>query len=330
MLFSIVVPIYCVEPYLRQCVDNILGQTCSDFELILVDDGSSDRCPAICDAYAAADSRIRVIHQENRGLSAARNIGIQAASGEYILLVDSDDYWPEAEMLQHLKSLIRAQNADVVLFRVKAWNEEENTNRVKNKPYRYDILDRFDHDGTLHYLLYEKQFPVGVYALCVRRQLLEDCQIRFVEGLKSEDYDWILTVLRDRSRIYATDRILYVYRMSRPESITHNIDVSHLSDLMLTASKWADAPGFSNPAVQRDVRNYAAYIYSTALVVSGGFSRSQKALAFPLLKQHRGVLKGARWMDLRVIRGAAATLGIPLTASLLHRLYGLKLRKDFR
>ena len=88
---SIIVPVYKVEPYLPKCIDSILAQTFSDFELILIDDGSPDRCGEICDEYAARDDRVVVIHRENRGVSAARNAGLDAARGEYIGFVDSDD-----------------------------------------------------------------------------------------------------------------------------------------------------------------------------------------------------------------------------------------------
>ena len=88
---SVIVPVYRVEKYLNDCIDSILAQTFTDFELILVDDGSPDGCPALCDAAAAKDSRIRVIHQKNRGLSGARNAGLDAAEGEWIAFVDSDD-----------------------------------------------------------------------------------------------------------------------------------------------------------------------------------------------------------------------------------------------
>lgn len=91
-MVSVIVPVYKVEPYIHQCVDSILAQTYPDFELILVDDGSPDNCGKICDEYANQDSRIHVIHQENGGLSAARNAGIDAAKGEYITFVDSDDF----------------------------------------------------------------------------------------------------------------------------------------------------------------------------------------------------------------------------------------------
>ena len=92
MKLSVVVPVYKVEKYLARCIESILEQSFADFELILVDDGSPDRCPAICDEYAQKDDRIKVIHQTNRGLSSARNAGIECASGEYIAFIDSDDF----------------------------------------------------------------------------------------------------------------------------------------------------------------------------------------------------------------------------------------------
>lgn len=89
---SIIVPVYQVESRLRRCIESILAQTFTDFELILVDDGSPDRCPLICDEYAKNDERIRVIHKKNGGLSSARNAGMEAAQGKYFLFCDSDDY----------------------------------------------------------------------------------------------------------------------------------------------------------------------------------------------------------------------------------------------
>lgn len=91
-LVSVIVPVYRVEKYLRICVDSILAQTYSDLEVILVDDGSPDGCPAICDEYAQQDARVRVIHQKNAGLSAARNAGLDLCQGEYITFIDSDDF----------------------------------------------------------------------------------------------------------------------------------------------------------------------------------------------------------------------------------------------
>lgn len=112
---SIIVPVYNVEKYLRRCVDSILAQTFTDFECILIDDGSPDGSPAICDEYAKKDNRIKVIHQENSGVSAARNAGLDVARGEWIGFVDSDD-WVENNFLETLMNLKDIENYDILQF----------------------------------------------------------------------------------------------------------------------------------------------------------------------------------------------------------------------
>ena len=99
MFFSVIIPIYNVEDYLEQCVNSVLNQTYKDLEIILVNDGSKDKCPEMCDDFAKKDERILVLHKKNGGLSSARNFGMDHASGKYILFLDSDDYWSEKEAL---------------------------------------------------------------------------------------------------------------------------------------------------------------------------------------------------------------------------------------
>ena len=111
-LISIIVPIYNVEVYIRNCVDSILGQTYENLEIILVDDGSPDNCGAICDEYRSKDKRIKVIHKKNGGLSSARNAGIDVASGEYLGFIDSDD-WIESDMYEALYNALTYYKADI-------------------------------------------------------------------------------------------------------------------------------------------------------------------------------------------------------------------------
>ena len=114
--FSVIVPVYKVEEYLRPCVDSILAQTFSDFELLLVDDGSPDGCPEICDLYAQTDARVKVLHQKNSGVIAARKAGLDTAAGKYICFVDSDDYI-SPEMLRTLYAAAEQNNRpDMLLF----------------------------------------------------------------------------------------------------------------------------------------------------------------------------------------------------------------------
>lgn len=110
---SVIVPVYKVEPYLRKCLDSIVNQTYENLEIILVDDGSPDNCGAICDEYAARDGRVKVIHQENGGVSSARNAGLDIATGEWVAWVDPDD-WIEPDMFQYLLQNAQRQRADIV------------------------------------------------------------------------------------------------------------------------------------------------------------------------------------------------------------------------
>ena len=125
---SVIVPVYKVEKYIHKCVDSILNQTFSDIEVILVDDGTPDRCGEICDAYGEQDSRVKVIHKENGGLSDARNAGMPHASGEYIIFIDSDDYI-ESDMLEYMYTRLTEAGADMatcglyfVIFRISVYN----------------------------------------------------------------------------------------------------------------------------------------------------------------------------------------------------------------
>lgn len=119
---SVIAPVYNVEKYIDRCIKSVLGQTLRDIELILVDDGSPDDCGKICDGYAATDSRIKVIHKENGGVSAARNDGLSIATGEYVIFVDSDD-WVEPDACEVMYQSAKNNNADIVIGDI---------NRIKN------------------------------------------------------------------------------------------------------------------------------------------------------------------------------------------------------
>ena len=114
MLISIIIPVYKVEKYLKRCVDSVIGQTYPNLQIILVDDGSPDNCPQICDEYAAQDKRIEVIHQANAGVSNARNNGLKVAKGDYILFIDSDDYIAP-DMCEKMLAFAQQTQADIVV-----------------------------------------------------------------------------------------------------------------------------------------------------------------------------------------------------------------------
>ena len=168
MKISFVLPVYKVMPYLERCVLSLLSQTYKNSEIILVDDGSPDDSGKLCDELATRDGRIRVIHQENKGLSGARNTGIDNATGEYIIFVDSDDYWLLNDGLQTLVDNCDPQT-DMVAFKgVDVWKDDRMTNTTD---YKLEAISRIPDVQTLFaYLIQTQQIRLTAWLFMERRQ----------------------------------------------------------------------------------------------------------------------------------------------------------------
>ena len=221
-LLSVIVPVYKVEAYLDQCVQSILNQTYNDLELILVDDGSPDRSGAMCDAWAERDSRVRVIHKENGGVCSARNAGLDAAGGEYVAFVDSDD-WIAPEMYADMMAQAREHDCDVVLCDcVKEFPEGS---RLYTHPIRPGFYDRaaLEKEYFPHLLMMENvEYPATIsnWLLLFRRKLA--AEVRYLTGVRySEDLLFGAQILyQANSFCYLKGQAHYHYRMN-PGSATH-------------------------------------------------------------------------------------------------------------
>ena len=217
MKISVVVPVYNVELYLRQCLDSIINQSYSNLEIILVDDGSQDQSLKICEDFASKDSRIKVIHQKNAGVSVARNKGIEAATGEYITFLDSDD-WIEKEMYKEMMRItIQHQDVDIVMcdvLNVKNNNTEKITVDIRNGFYsRQDIIKELY--PTLIVAENLGRLPIVSTCICLfKKSLLENNKIQFDASIRySEDYLFMAKVmLHARSFYYLKEVFLYYYR----------------------------------------------------------------------------------------------------------------------
>jgi glycosyltransferase involved in cell wall biosynthesis len=209
-MFSIVVPVYKVEKYLLKCLESIKSQTYSNYEVILVDDGSPDQCPAICDRFAQTDSRYKVIHQLNKGLSGARNTGLQMAKGRYIYFLDSDDTIAD-DLLERMEKIFHDNDVDIVGFSatVVTLNGTSilTTGNCKNeKEAGIEIA--------------KKRTPLSTVPLyCYRRDFLIEKNISFKEGIYYEDVLFTALVFLENPKIYYIDEKLYFYN-KREDSIT--------------------------------------------------------------------------------------------------------------
>ena len=222
-LISIIVPVYGVEAYLDRCVRSLVTQSYDRLEIILVDDGSPDNCPAMCDAWAARDSRIQVIHKENGGLSDARNAGLAAASGEYIAFADSDD-WVDAQYIRSLYEALRETDSEIAACDVCVTSRETGEScSFAKAPARIctpaeaigDILQGTGFRAVAWNKLYKKslllheKYPVGKY---------------------HEDEFFTYRILAKANRLVYVDRPLYFY-FQRPGSIMNSFSTKHLDVL---------------------------------------------------------------------------------------------------
>lgn len=221
---SVIVPVYGVEQYLDACIQSIAEQTYENLEIILVDDGSRDRCPEICDTWAKKDARIRVIHKENGGLSSARNAGLAVATGEYIGFVDSDDYI-HPRMYEILLEAMKENDvkmASCLSTPVKA--DGELPDIAKNADVTVLSVDQML-DG-----IFRKQIGTSVWRKLYEKSIFE--HIRFPEGEINEDYPLIVPIARESGGMVWVKQVLYGYR-TRPGSITNSGMMSRSPDILL-------------------------------------------------------------------------------------------------
>ena len=219
---SIVIPVYMVEQYLRQCIDSVLNQTYQNIEVVLVDDGSPDSCPQICDEYAKIDRRVQVIHKSNGGLSDARNAGILQIRGDYTLFIDSDDYLRSVDSIERLVDRIRVKESDVLSFaycKVLGGREEE-------LPYFHNQesmpLDRKSKREQLAYLSEKGLYIASACNKLIRSELLKKEALSFQKGDTSEDVVWCLKLLKAADSFDYISDCLYCYRQ-REGSISQTI-----------------------------------------------------------------------------------------------------------
>lgn len=213
---SIILPVYNMERYLSECMESIINQTFSDFEVICIDDGSTDSSPEILKDYKDKDSRVRIITQENMGLSCARNAGMDEAAGEYIYFIDSDDYInPNA--LETMVNLCERHDLDLLIFKLVNFDDKtgEENPHYSDMPFLLDLGDAFTYRDFDDYLF---KVDVTVSTKFFKRQLI--INRRFPEGLIFEDNAFIFDYIFDAQRIFFLDECLYHRRVREGSIIT--------------------------------------------------------------------------------------------------------------
>ena len=259
--FSFIIPVYKVVAYLRQCVESIQHQTYKDIEIILVDDGSPDSCPALCDRLATEDERIRVVHKENGGLSDARNAGMKVASGDYVIFVDGDDFWVGKDSLQKLVDTIYS-NPECQFYNFNcSYFYSDNDNFMKWKLYSEVLTKPVSGSSAMRSLVASGTVPMSACLKAIDRQWLSDMGITFKVGQISEDIPWFINLLEKCEKCMFVNEYIYAYRQHVAGSITESggeRSYNSLLDIVNTELKKIDERVFTEEAKDA-LRSFLAY-----------------------------------------------------------------------
>lgn len=270
-LISVIIPVYNVEQYLPQCVESVINQTYTNLQIILVNDGSTDKSGEICDKFAEIDNRICVIHKENGGLSSARNAGLNIAKGEYIIFLDSDDYWCDCYCLEKLSNELKNEEIDIIIFGMKKYYQIDNKFGGEHIP-EMSNRDVFDNEKITYTLMQNNEYIACACDKVIKRSLIEKNGLRFVEGQLSEDIEWCAKLLLLNPVIRTVPECFYVYRQQNSSSITNNIARRNIENVCDIVARYADI-GLKENNVE--LLNYTANQYLLWMTVSNLVPKSE-------------------------------------------------------
>ena len=300
-LVSVIVPIYKVEKYLDRCVDSLVRQTYPNLEIILVDDGSPDRCPEICDQWARKDGRICVIHKPNGGVSSARNAGLETSSGEWVFFVDSDDFLPE-NALECLMQRHQKNHADLICG---SFHIMKSRNRSDSKTYKEAVLLRQDFANQLPFLMNEL-YPTSCGKL-FKTQIIKEQKLSFPQGIPlGEDATFHYRYLSHTSSVITTEQCVYHYDRTREDSATkkyYEDQISLETHLFAVEKEFLQSVEGNHTDVIKELEktHFAACVQNYALYETNREKQARKvqeaAILFPEAANHEVYGEAVRQQD---------------------------------
>lgn len=317
--FSVIVPVYKVEPYLHKCINSIINQTFKNFELILIDDGSPDSCPEICESFAAIDKRIKVIHKSNGGSADARNFGLLTMSYDnnkdcgYIIFIDSDDFFCDNTTFQQIYDRIIHFQEDMILYGCKTIYLD-GKEKISRNNYPIDILNTHNIDNSLKALYISNNFPGAAWIYSIKRSIIKDNNLKFTKGITGEDYEWIISCIIHSNSIGAIKGIHYAY-IKREGSITSKSRISAFWGLRATIEKY-----FSYNRRYRTLDTFLGKIYLLTIMSYNNLPRENKKEAKDILKKYLPVLLE---IDFKFYYFFIKILGFRFTSVIIRLIYNI-------
>lgn len=318
---SVIIPVYNVQKFLPICLDKIIGQTFKNYEVILIDDGSTDGSADICDAYAAKDPRIKAYHRENQGVSAARNFGVSQAQGEYILFLDADDYYTDSTMLEKIDQ--RLKTSDMVVFGVVGSLDGQ----LMSDPIPYASLDGLKSEYESGKAFLEDAltknpgymwWPVR-YAL--KRSVWNDGGAHFPQGVAyCEDAATVYKAILAMGKVSVINEPFYAYRQQREGAATNNVTYKKSMDQFHVAveeiNHIAQRPDISEKLKDLLCNNFAMGYYAT-LIRSTLYQKEERQKCWQELQRHKDIAQYRATRKQEFAYRLIQCVGIPVTGRIL-------------
>ena len=320
-LISVIIPVYNCDFFLEQCINSVINQEFFDLEVILVNDGSPDNSPIICDKFAQLDSRIKVIHKKNSGASDAKNMAIKNAVGKYLMFMDCDDYWEHNDALKNIIDKINKTTFDVLLFGNQNYSAITKEFKAGQGNYNHYIIANETKENILKYLFDNELFPGADWITVVRRDFILEYNIFYESQLKIEDTDWLLNVFLNANSFASIDDKFYIYRRFNGNSITNTANLKSIEDILFTIDKWSKLINKFCFSTTKDlVYPYLLKQYLIALVTYARLPNSEKIKIVELIKMKRYLLQYANSHKLKVIATIYRLFGLS-TSSYILKIY---------
>lgn len=323
--FSIIVPVYNVQNYLRECLNSILEQSYSNYEVLLIDDGSIDNSAAICEEYVKKDQRVRYYYKTNGGLSDARNYGLGKAKGKYIVFIDSDDYI-DKNML--LRSSAKMENLpDIISVRMVRVLPDglivENDSSLAE-----ELIHLNTYEKRVKWLIEKSENSWSAVRFIIKRSLIEKSKIHFETGILHEDLDWSAKVFMIATSMNFVTEPSYFYRIGREGSITNVIKAKRITDIFETVKRFCmqEKNGIREPledAIHRELVNSAFRSIQDYPYVK----KEEKVLVRKSFTDNRQYFYVSNKKSVRVILQISKVLGVNIAFFIMEIAARLKKRK---
>jgi glycosyltransferase involved in cell wall biosynthesis len=317
---SVIIPVYNVERYLMDCVNSVLGQDYENLEVILVDDGSTDKSGEICDEYADLDSRVKVFHEKNNGAATARNIGLDNATGEYVMFLDSDDFWMDF-CLERIIQRFKEKNVEVMFL--KCAKVKQDGSLAESKGYDFEYCNR---KQLLEYISTQSKVAVSACLKVFKRDLFRDKELYFQASLLAEDIDWFFNLVNKANSYTTYDGDFYCYRVVQ-NSASRSTNEKRIADYLYILNKWSKYA--SNNVIDHHEKEYYYYMigyeYEILLSTFYNYSKKIRDKYFDELKSLYWIMQYRNGGRSRLIKNLNTVIGFNNVCRLLN--YYLRKRK---